>query len=354
MSLTADVPVLRAIVPARPIVRRRPKNRLIFDLLYDVAGDDEATFAEARAYGIDLAQPRAVMLIDAGDYAFKPVPESDQNTAAGGVAARANRIVRSIVDFFELPHDTICSDLGDGEIAVLKASNTRNLVGWSLAEDDAPLASRSWANLAALKRAANDLLERLVAETGATLTIGIGRHHRGISGLAASYLDARVAMTLGRRLHGPNRVHCLDDLGIAAFVAVDDERMKIDLAHHLLSPLDHEAELLETLDAFFEVDCSPAPAARRLRIHRNTLGYRLAKIASLTGLDPRRFDDAVQIRLARVLRGLGPLCNEHFRPTSDPMSSPGQAHGNRRRAHSDVQSQDGAGRGVDQPLRTDL
>ena len=42
----------------------------------------------------------------------------------------------------------------------------------------------------------------------------------------------------------------------------------------------------------------------RLSIHRNTLSYRLDKIASLTGLDPRRFDDAVQIRLAVVLRSL--------------------------------------------------
>ena len=48
----------------------------------------------------------------------------------------------------------------------------------------------------------------------------------------------------------------------------------------------------------------PSSTANRLFIHRNTLSYRLDKIASLTGLDPRRFDDAVQIRLAVVLRSL--------------------------------------------------
>lgn len=282
----------------------RSKDRLIFDLLHGVAGDEERSFAEASALGMDLAQPRAVMLIDAGSFALAPYVGGGETARAGNVTARAQQIVRMIVSFFELPLDTICSDLGDGEIAVLKASNTRNLVGWSYVEDDAPLASRSWANLAALKRAANDLLDRLVADTGAAFTIGIGRHHRGIAGLAASYSDARVAMSLGRRLHGPNRVHCLDGLGIAAFVAVDDERMKIDLAHHLLSPLDQESELLETLDAFFEANCSPAATASLMGIHRNTLGYRLSKITSLTGLDPRRFDDAVQIRLARVLQGL--------------------------------------------------
>ena len=48
----------------------------------------------------------------------------------------------------------------------------------------------------------------------------------------------------------------------------------------------------------------PSLAATELSIHRNTLSYRLDKIASLTGLDPRRFDDAVQIRLALLLRSL--------------------------------------------------
>ena len=98
--------------------------------------------------------------------------------------------------------------------------------------------------------------------------------------------------------------HCLDALGIAAFVGVSDARTKIDLATHLLSPLDHEDELLQTLRAFFEQDCCISATANSLGIHRNTLTYRLEKVASLTGLDPHRFDDAVQIRLALELRSL--------------------------------------------------
>jgi carbohydrate diacid regulator len=55
---------------------------------------------------------------------------------------------------------------------------------------------------------------------------------------------------------------------------------------------------------FFAEDCCNAPTAGRLAIHRNTLSYRLDKITSLTGLDPRHFDHAVQIRLALVVRAL--------------------------------------------------
>ena len=91
---------------------------------------------------------------------------------------------------------------------------------------------------------------------------------------------------------------------MAAFVGISDERIKMDLAVHLLSPLDQDKELLETLATFFDENCCPSRTAKRLAIHRNTLSYRLDKIASLTGLDPRRFDDAVQVRLALLLRSL--------------------------------------------------
>jgi len=63
-------------------------------------------------------------------------------------------------------------------------------------------------------------------------------------------------------------------------------------------------KLVFTLHVFFEENCSPSLSSRRLSIHRNTLSYRLDKITSLTGLDPRQFDQAVQIRLALLLQSV--------------------------------------------------
>lgn len=317
------VPVRRGLPPPTP----RPKNRLIFELLHGGAGSEDEVVEEARSLGMDLSQPRAVILVDASDYALGPASQATGPDRIAETRARSREVIAAIVAFFMLPHEAICADLGDGLIAVLKASNSRNLDEWvDEPGADAPT-SPSWSNLAALKRAANDLLTRLMERTGESVSIGIGRYHPGVAGLAASFLDARAALTLGRRLDGPNRAHCLDDLGIGAFVGLEDERTKIGLAHHLLSPLGGEPELLETLDAFFAADCSPALAANRLGIHRNTVAYRLAKVASLTGLDPHRFDDAVQIRLARVLRGLDARPSPPPAPAREAAgapSSPGQ------------------------------
>ncbi len=294
--------LIELLINQTTVVERLPhqqelKSTFIYELLHGQIQDEDTIFRHARFLGLDLTPPRAVILIDAADYIL-----------INGDEVRAQRqalmVIKSVVSFFHLPNDTICAYIGSGEVAVLKASNTKNLAMW--ADDQAlpPDGNASWANLAALKRAGDALLARLRRDTGASVSVGIGRYHPGVHGLALSYQDAKAALSLGRRFHGHNQVHCLDSLGIPAFVGVPDEQTKLDLASHLLSPLDHEPEMIETLTAFFAENCSPSATARRLSIHRNTLGYRLDKIASLTGLDPRHFDEAVQIRLALVLRSL--------------------------------------------------
>ena len=42
-------------------------------------------------------------------------------------------------------------------------------------------------------------------------------------------------------------------------------------------------------------------ASRQLYVHRNTLVYRLDKIQKLTGLDLRRFDDAIMFKMVMLV-----------------------------------------------------
>ncbi|MBF2029807.1 MAG: helix-turn-helix domain-containing protein [Oscillatoriales cyanobacterium C42_A2020_001] len=279
------------------------KNQFINDLLHGCIADEEVALSNARQLGMDLTPPRAVILVDASSYVLSSNDSPFQDLKAEQ-QRKTRDIIRIIVNFFHLPNDTICADLGQGEVCVLKASDTKNLGLWAQCHNDSKGLSSSWANLAALKRAADALLIRLRDETMTAIDIGIGRYHPGVAGLARSYEDARAALSLGSRFQGHNQVHCLGELGIAAFVGVADETTKVDLAKYLLSPLDHESELFTTLDAFFAENCCPSSTARRLSIHRNTLSYRLDKIFSLTGLEPRKFDDAVQMRLCLLLRSL--------------------------------------------------
>jgi carbohydrate diacid regulator len=253
---------------------------------------------------MDLSRPRASILIHAAEYILAPSPSPDRGDGTPS-HRRARDVIAHVVRFFNLPSAAICTYLGDGEVAILKASSTRDLEPWSASEPSIGASVASWANLSAQKRAGDGLLAWLERQTGTLVTIGIGRFHPGLAGLARSYQDARAALSLGRRLGLSKRVYCLDDLGAAALVGISDERTKLELAARLLGPLDSEHGLIATLQVFFDENCCPSTTAKRLAIHRNTLSYRLDKVASLTGLDPRRFDDAIQIRLALLLRTVG-------------------------------------------------
>jgi carbohydrate diacid regulator len=281
------------------------KNSLVIQLLEGAGADDTATLEEAKLLGLDLTTPRAVLLIDAKAYILGASTPDQAGAVRSREQRRAHLVISSIVSFFHLPNDTICTYIGNGQIAVLKASNTKNLIAWVepgvLSDDD----HSTWANLAALKQAGEALLCHLQSDIDPAISIGIGRYHPGAGGIAHSYQDACAALAVGRRCDSIYGVHCLNCLGTAAFVGISDEQTKLDLAAHLLSPLDHEPELLGTLQVFFAQNCCPSETARRLVIHRNTLTYRLQKVALLTGLDPRRFDDATQIHLALLLRSFG-------------------------------------------------
>ena len=56
-----------------------------------------------------------------------------------------------------------------------------------------------------------------------------------------------------------------------------------------------------TAEAFLECDLNISETSRKLYMHRNTLMYRLDKIERVTGLNIRKFSDAVTFRVLSVL-----------------------------------------------------
>jgi len=64
----------------------------------------------------------------------------------------------------------------------------------------------------------------------------------------------------------------------------------------ILSDLDSQS--IETLKSFFKNDLNIAKTAKYLYIHRNTLLYRLEKCETLTGLNPKKYSDAIKLQIA--------------------------------------------------------
>jgi carbohydrate diacid regulator len=278
------------------------RNRFVYNLLNAQDEDAEKVVRQGEMLGLDLARPRVVLLVEpherAGDEG-----ESYRPSAAARSSKLAQRLFE-VVSRFLGSEDDICAHIGGSEVVVLKASRTQALMHReeNNGATEPGEISQEWVDLGKMKHVGHILVRRVEEEVHLPVDVGVGRYYEGVSGLALSYRDARTALILGRRHNSEHGVYGVDDLGIMAFVGATDEALKKELAGHLLRPLEGEAELLETLRIFFLEDCSASTTAKRLHIHRNTLAYRLEKIALLTRLDPRRFDNAMQLRLAMLLR----------------------------------------------------
>lgn len=95
---------------------------------------------------------------------------------------------------------------------------------------------------------------------------------------------ARLAQGLGR----PSGVYRMSDLALQYQFARPGPAH--DWLLGLLTPLLDHQHLLATLRAYIDHDYSRQATAEALVVHRNTLNYRLNRIAVLTGHDPGRLD----------------------------------------------------------------
>lgn len=136
------------------------------------------------------------------------------------------------------------------------------------------------------------------------VSVGVGRARAGLTGIRQSHQEARQALTLGRRLRGPGHVTTFDELGVYRLIFAAEGLPELRTFHdEALSALiaydeDHGAELIRTLDAYFAANGSPKEAASLLHVHRNTVLYRLDRIAAITGLDLAAADVRLRLHLA--------------------------------------------------------
>lgn len=134
------------------------------------------------------------------------------------------------------------------------------------------------------------------------VSIGVGQYYPGLAGLKKSYHDAKTALELGGKIYNNENVHHIADIGM--FVSLSEEvdfERKCELAHQILGDTISDKDLYRTLKIFLESNMNLTDAAKKLHLHRNTLIYRLDRIKEDICLDPRKFSDAVQIKLGLML-----------------------------------------------------
>ncbi len=264
------------------------KDRIIYRLLKT---EDPANFtdlaAEATLAGFDLAKPRIAIVVRLANFwqtFFKGEQEADSREA--NILRFRNKIEQALNSFFTSSSDNIVSYLGDDLFVILKD------VSSTTEEKFTELFRKNYQNITSQIK--NSIIDQV--------TMGVGSYHTDLIGLRDSYREAALALELGERMWGGNRPYHINNLGIAGIVAEASVEKKLDFADRLLGPLLPHQELLRTMEEFFKHNLNLTNTADALKIHRNTLIYRLDKITSIINLDPRFFQEAVQIYLALLIK----------------------------------------------------
>ncbi|MDQ6692620.1 MAG: PucR family transcriptional regulator ligand-binding domain-containing protein [Candidatus Dormibacteraeota bacterium] len=160
-------------------------------------------------------------------------------------------------------------------------------------------------------RALADQLRDAIGEwkPGFTVSVGFSAPTSAPGGVAAAHREVRGVMETLTRFGRRNQVVSANELGVTGLLAsVADERLADFAQRHLGRLADHDrrrgGELVDTLRAFLETGEQQA-AARRLKVHPNTLRYRLDRIIEITGAELT--DPETRLNLAVALRVQGLL-----------------------------------------------
>ena len=156
-----------------------------------------------------------------------------------------------------------------------------------------------------LMQIANQISTGIMSELVEQPTIAIGAPSTNLKTLNRSYNTAINALNIGSVFENRNRIYSYMTLGISRLItSAPVEKCKAFLnevlSEDVLKELDEDT--MSTVQCFFDYNLNISLTARELYIHRNTLVYRLDRIQDLTGLDVRKFDDALLFKIAMLIQ----------------------------------------------------
>jgi PucR family transcriptional regulator, purine catabolism regulatory protein len=142
------------------------------------------------------------------------------------------------------------------------------------------------------------------------IAIGIGQPGANLAGLRRSFIQAREALALAEALFEGDKILTFGDLGLYHLLQhLQGCEELVTFYQQTLAPLvsydlEHDAQLVSTLQAFFTHHGNVSQTAKSLYLHRNSLLYRLERIGEITEMDLDKADDRFALQLALKLQPL--------------------------------------------------
>ena len=241
------------------------KNRFIQQLLMDnlLLVD---IYHQAKKLKMEIEEKRAVFLI-----------ESKKQ--------RDEIVLEVLNDMYSESPDDFVTSIDERRIVLIKA----------LEEDE---------DYEQVEEMAMAIADTLMSEAMIDVRVSYGTIANELKDVSKSYKEAIIALDVGKIFYHEKNVLAYTDLGIGRLI----HQLPISLCEMFLREVfdgnsidEFDEETLATVNAFFENNLNISETARQMYLHRNTLGYRLDKIMKTTGLDVKKFDDALTFKIALMV-----------------------------------------------------
>lgn len=261
-------------------------DQTVYDYFNTKKISDEEFLRTLSSFGINFEKSKLVLVFEITnpDYFFFDAKEVIEDEREKKIA-RTKRSIRNTLDSFYTHYkDNLICYLGKNTFVIFKDMG------------DVPEKYQE-----EFKKTLTSFYHSLKDELRSDLTIGVGSYNEGLAGIKEGFAEAQMAIRYGIRVWGEGKVFHFDNFGVVApfFSGVTNEN--IVFSKKIIETLRKHTGLLETLECYFESDLSLSKTAKKLKIHRNTLVYRLERIGIITNLDPRIFNDAFQLQLALIM-----------------------------------------------------
>ncbi|QSX34881.1 helix-turn-helix domain-containing protein [Shewanella avicenniae] len=151
------------------------------------------------------------------------------------------------------------------------------------------------------------LLVRLPADTKGRLKIALGHYFAGAGGLQRSYQTACETLKLGKQAEPEQTKYLYQQHALSVLLSGlshDWRGQELAMPFMKLQQQDRRGVLVKTLRVYLQHFGDQQHCADALYIHRNTLRYRLEKIAEISGIDIASLDGLLQLYLGDMLSRL--------------------------------------------------
>lgn len=220
------------------------KGGLLSQLIQGEAGREDVLTDQALRYGVDLARPFVLLLLEYPDHSTTKIVQ---------VYRRVNRLATihnwsAVVGQFA------------GQVVILAQAG----------------------------ETISRLAEQVRAEFQTPIRLGISGIHRGAAMMSAAYQQCREVLLITERLGSHQPVVYFSHLGYlhALYRAGADSLATNPYAPQVRRLLtEGQTELFTTLEAYLDAGGNGVQTAETLHIHRSTLNYRLERIREIGGFD---------------------------------------------------------------------